>query len=157
MNIGAICANKIYKALQNTSNMAKIILISCVSKKLDHKARAKDLYISSLFKYNLDYARSLNPNQIFILSAKYGLLGLEEEIEPYDTTLNNMKVQQRREWAQKVLGQLEQIVSLGKDEFIFLAGKKYREYLIPHISNYDVPMQGLGIGKQLKFLKEHVK
>jgi hypothetical protein len=133
--------------------MAKIILISCVSKKLDHKAMAKDLYISPLFRYNLDYARSLAPDQIFILSAKYGLLGLEEEIEPYNTTLNNMKVQQRREWAQKVLGQLEQIVSLSKDEFIFLAGRKYREYLIPHIRNYDVPMRSMGIGKQLNYLK----
>ena len=67
--------------------MANIILISCVSKKLNKKARAKDLYISPLFKFNLRYAKSLKPNKIFILSAKYGLVPLEKEIDPYNQTL----------------------------------------------------------------------
>ena len=50
----------------------KIVLISCASKKLNHKAKAGDLYISQLFKSGLRYAKSLNPDKIFILSAKYG-------------------------------------------------------------------------------------
>ena len=39
---------------------------------------------------NLKFAKSLNPDNIFILSAKYGLIDLDEEIEPYDKTLNLM-------------------------------------------------------------------
>lgn len=55
-------------------NMTKKIgLISCVSKKLNCKTKAKDLYTSPLFKYSLAYARKLNPDKIYILSAKYGL------------------------------------------------------------------------------------
>ena len=38
--------------------MAKIVLISCVSKKLDHSAKARDMYISPLFKLSLKYAIS---------------------------------------------------------------------------------------------------
>lgn len=79
--------------------MKKAVLISCVSKKLPHKAKAKDLYISPLFKLNLAYAQSLNPDVIYILSAKYVLLDLDAEIEPYDETLNNISSSQVRAWA----------------------------------------------------------
>ncbi len=135
----------------------KIILISCVSKKLDRKAKAKNLYISPLFKLNLKYAYSLNPDKIFILSAKYGLIDLEKEIEPYNKTLNKMNIQERKLWGKNVINQLNKFVNLKEDEIVFLAGKKYREYLIPHIKNYKIPLQRLGIGKQLKYLKERVK
>jgi len=137
--------------------MTKIILISCVSRKLDRRSKAKDLYISALFRYNLKYARLLNPDKIFILSAKYGLLDLEKEIEPYNITLNNLSSMEIKEWANKVLKELKVQADIKKDEFIFLAGNNYRKYLIPQITNYRIPMQGLGIGKQLKFLKEKTK
>ena len=45
----------------------KIVLLSCASKILNEKSKAQDLYMSPLFKYNLIYAKSLNPNKIFIL------------------------------------------------------------------------------------------
>ena len=134
--------------------MKRIILISCVSKKLPHKAKAKDLYISPLFTLNYQYAKSLNPDKIFILSAKYGLLNPEQEIEPYNETLNTKSTQEIKDWAQEVIIDLKKQTDLGKDEFIFLAGTKYRKFLILHIKNYKVPMQGLTIGRQLSFLKK---
>ena len=137
--------------------MTKIILISCVSKKLNYKAKAKNLYISPLFNYNLKYAHSLKPNKILILSAKYGLIDLDDEIEPYNKTLNRMTKIERKQWSEKVLKQLNKIADLEKDEIIFLAGNNYREYLIPFIKNYKVPLKGLSIGKQLRYLKEKLK
>jgi len=137
--------------------MNKIILISCVSKKLLYNSKAKNLYVSPLFKYNLKYANSLNPDKIFILSAKYGLVDLELEIEPYNKTLNKMKKQEIEEWSEKVINQLKEQTDLQEDEFIFLAGDMYRKFLIPHIKNYKIPMQGLGIGNQLKYLKESLE
>lgn len=134
--------------------MTKIVLISCVSKKLNTRSKAQDLYISPLFKKNLQYAKSLNPDKIFILSAKYGLLRLNEEIRPYDKTLNKMCSNEIKEWANLVLNQLRKLTDLENDEFIFLAGDRYRKYLIPYLQNYKIPLKGLGIGKQLKFLKE---
>ena len=48
-------------------------MISCVSKKLQKKITAEKIYISSLFKKNLKYAKSLNPDLILILSATINL------------------------------------------------------------------------------------
>jgi cytoplasmic iron level regulating protein YaaA (DUF328/UPF0246 family) len=119
--------------------MRKIVLISCVSKKLSCKAKAEDLYTSPLFKYSLEYAKSLRPDSIFILSAEYGLLPLDKEIEPYNKSLNKMPEKEIKKWADNVTRQLEEQVDLQNDEIIFLAGKKYRNYLIPHIKNYKIP------------------
>jgi len=137
--------------------MKKIILISCASKKINKKTKAQDLYISALFQKNLQYAKSLNPDKIFILSAKYGLLKLDKEVEPYDKTLNRMRSCEIKEWANSVLSQLQKVVDLNKDEFVFLAGNNYRKFLLPSINNYKIPMLGLSIGKQLKWLKEKIK
>ena len=132
--------------------MEKIVLISCVSKKKPHTAKAEDLYISPLFRLNLQYAKSLKPDSIFILSAKYGLLELDQEITPYDVTLNDMPSAQVKAWAEKVIEQLRKQADLQHDQFIFLAGERYRKYLTPHLAFYVIPLQGLTIGKQLHYL-----
>jgi hypothetical protein len=49
------------------------------------------------------------------------------------------------------------VVDLNTDEFVFLAGNNYRKYLLPSINNYKIPMLGLSIGKQLKWLTEKIK
>lgn len=132
-------------------------MISCVSKKLKHKARAEDLYISPFFKLSLKYACKLKPDEIFILSAKHGLLALDDEIDPYDVTLNNMRAIQRKKWADKVKEQLKTKADLKKDHFIILAGEKYRQYLIPYLESYEIPLREVGgIGKQLEFLKNEI-
>ena len=133
--------------------MKKIILISCVSKKRSISTEAKDLYISPLFKLNLKYAIQLNPSSIYILSAKYGLLNLEDQVEPYEQTLNRMKVNERREWSKRVLEQLGHVTSLQDDQFTFLAGSRYRQFLVPHLKHVKIPLEGLGIGYQLQKLK----
>ena len=132
--------------------MKKIVLISCVSEKRSQRSKAKDLYISTLFKKSLAYAFQLKPDSIYILSAKYGLLNLETEIEPYDLTLNTMPADEIKAWAENVLTQLVQVSDLRADHFIFLAGMKYRKYLTPHIASYEVPMEGLDRYKQLHYL-----
>ena len=137
--------------------MRNIILISCVSKKLDRQAKAQDLYLSPLFKKNLAYAYKLQPDNIYILSAKYGLLKLDDVIKPYDMTLNTMKIAEKKAWAKTVLEQLEQLEDIENTNFIFLAGSNYRKYLTQHMPHFEVPMVGLRIGKQLQFLTEQLK
>jgi hypothetical protein len=131
--------------------MKTAVLISCAAQKLPYKATAQDLYTSPPFKKSLHYARSLKPDHIFILSAKYGLLRLDQVIEPYDVTLNDMPAAEIRRWSWHVLDQLRALIDLHNDRVIFLAGGKYRKYLVPAISTYAVPMQGLSIGQQLHF------
>ncbi len=137
--------------------MKKIVLVSCASQKLDEPAPAKDLYISALFTKNMAYAKTLQPDSIFILSAKYGLLTLDEEIEPYDVTLKNMKSSEVKAWARRVLAQLAKYADLEADEFVFLAGMPYRKYLVPQIKHVQVPLEGMGIGKQLQFLTQRAE
>jgi len=132
----------------------RIVLIACVSKKVPHRAKAKDLYDSTLFNLNLKYAQKLAPAAIYILSAKYGLVPLEEEIDPYEQTLNNMPARDIKAWAQRVLGQLRAVTSIDDTEFIFLAGNNYRKHLLPHLNHYQLPLEGLRIGEQLQRLKQ---
>lgn len=136
--------------------MKKIILISCVKKKQAYRAKAQDLYISPLFRFNLEYAKSMKPDAIFILSAKYGLLDLKQEIEPYELTLNKMSEGQKKAWAEKVLNDLSQKSDLSHDHFVFLAGMNYRKYLIPAMSSYEVPLEGFTFGQQLQELKRRI-
>lgn len=136
--------------------MKKIVLISCVSKKLDHKAKAQDLYISPLFKKEFEYSRLLNPDKIFILSAKYGLLELDEEIEPYDETLKDMPPNEIKEWANSVLNQLKKVSDLDNDKFIFLAGNNYRKFLVPNIKQKYIPMEHIGLFHQQPWLTKEI-
>ena len=133
--------------------MRRIVLISCVSSKLDTRAPARELYISPLFKFNLAYAQSLKPDAIFILSAKHGLLALDAVVAPYNETLNTKKHADIRAWAATVLKELEKKTDTKKDEFIFLAGERYRRYLVPALAHVQIPLAGLGLGRQLQFLK----
>ena len=133
--------------------MKKIILLACVGKKQQQKTKASNLYISNWFKLALSYAKILKPDCIFILSAKYGLLDLDIEIEPYNFTLNKMTSAERKDWADKVVDQLKEKTDVENDRFVFLAGQKYRENLISQLKNYEIPLKNLAIGKQLQRLK----
>jgi hypothetical protein len=59
---------------------------------------------------------------------------------------------QVKAWADKVVKQLKKQADLQSDHFIILAGEKYRKYLVPYLSSYEVPLQGMLIGKQLQYL-----
>jgi cytoplasmic iron level regulating protein YaaA (DUF328/UPF0246 family) len=122
--------------------------------KRDKETKAKDLYVSPLFKMNYAYAQSQNPDAIYILSAKFGLVDPEQIIPPYEQTLNTMKSAEVKDWALDVIEQMEGKVNFQKDEIIFLAGERYRKFLLPLCRNAKVPLLGLGIGKQLGWLKK---
>jgi hypothetical protein len=125
-----------------------------VSKKRPYRSKARNLYVSPLFRKNLQYALKQQPDEIFILSAKYGLVSLDEEIEPYDLTLNTMSPREIKDWAAGVPHELASRTDLKQDQFIFLAGAKYRKYLVGHLTYVEIPFEGLTIGRQLQRLTE---
>lgn len=135
----------------------QIVLVSCVKRKGALRAKSEDLYESALFRKSLAYARSLAPDAIYVLSAKYHLLDLDREIEPYDETLNAMGIADVKVWADVVLRQLREVADLKNDSFTFLTSERYRRFLVPHLPNHKVPMQGLRIGEQLQFLRERIR
>lgn len=136
--------------------MRKIVLVSCVKRKQKFSAKAKDLYTSTLFQSNLQYAYRLKPDAIYILSAKYGLVDLDQVIAPYDMTLNTMSELEKKTWARRVLDSLRQKANLEEDLFIVLAGNNYRKYLVPELKHYEIPLEGLSFGRQLQELKRRI-
>jgi cytoplasmic iron level regulating protein YaaA (DUF328/UPF0246 family) len=147
--------------------MEKIVLISCGSKKMNKRTKAKDMYQSPLFKNSLEYALKLNPDKIFILSALYGLLDLETEIEPYDVTISNVSKQNRLkkpqlkvlnksekiEWGKKIIEKLATFSNIEKDVFIILAGLEYVKPIIPYLLNVEQPLKGIGLFDRISHLK----
>ncbi len=118
-------------------------------------SKARDLYRSDWFIKARAYVEAQNA-EWFILSAKYGVVHPEQLIHPYDVTLNNMSAEERQAWAREVVDQLRTKCGRG-DRVIFLAGQRYREYLIPALTGWgcevETPMSGMGIGKQKAWLK----
>ena len=135
--------------------MKTIVLIPCAKKKdeqtIDKEVPAQELYISIYFKLALTYAKKLNPDQIFILSDEYYLLELTDLVKSYEKKLANKK-----QWSQTVMERLiEKGCDLETDEFVFLTGKSYYEYM-DKIVNKIIPLKGLRIGESLKWLKERI-
>jgi hypothetical protein len=151
--------------------MQRIVLISCVSRKLRVKAKARDLYKGTLFTNSLAYGQSLNPDKIFILSACHYLLGLDEEIEPYDVTLSYVSPDKKKKkphlkvlssleaklWGQKILEQLSKESDLKKDTFIVLAGQSYIKPIRAGLRIIDEPLRGITQGKRPGKLKDLIK
>jgi hypothetical protein len=115
----------------------KVVLISCVKRKMSIKCKAEDLYMGPLFKNSLCLARKMKADKIYILSAKHHLLPLEEEIEPYSLTLKNFKRQEKIDWGKKVIEQLSQVSDLENDVFVVLAGKEYINPIKDNIRNLE--------------------
>jgi len=138
--------------------MRTVFLVSCVSKKKPAQLPAKDLYDSPWFKKARAYVESTG-SLWFILSAEYGLLEPDRIVAPYEKTLNQMSIRDRRHWSQDVLADLRRILTLD-DRVVFLAGMKYREFLDRNVAalcrEVEVPMQGLRIGEQLQWLDAQV-
>lgn len=118
---------------------------------------------SDLFRKAYSYATK-NYDFVAILSAKYCLLFPDDNIEPYNLTLNDMNSQQRKEWAEKVFNQMKNRLQLREfDKVFFHTGKPYRKYLILLLEDLgikcEVPLKHLRIGKQLSWydMRAHQK
>ncbi|GHV20594.1 hypothetical protein FACS189494_04700 [Spirochaetia bacterium] len=135
--------------------MKTVVLISCVKTKKEGRQKASDLFSdSTFFNLALEYANSINPSEINILSSKYHLISLNEYIQEYDVSLSKMSELEKRGWANKVLKQLSKKYDLENDNFIFLTFCSYSRYLIKHVRNYITPLEGLNRGQQLRWLRE---
>ena len=131
-----------------------IVFISCSKTKASKKSKAKDLYTSTLFKYSLKYAEKLKPDKIYILSAKHGVLELEDKIYPYDKTLNSMSDKTIKRWSYLCYQQLKDKGIDFDEEVIFLTGESYHKYIKQLFKNKSFPMQGLRMGKRMQYLKK---
>jgi cytoplasmic iron level regulating protein YaaA (DUF328/UPF0246 family) len=135
-----------------------LFLVACVSKKRSKLSPARDLYSSDWFLKARAYVEQQR-GRWFILSAKYGLVDPKTIIRPYNLTLANQNVVQRRRWAEAVELQLKRVIRRG-DRVVFLAGSLYREPLVPTVrslgARVEEPLRKLGIGQQKAWFKRRL-
>lgn len=123
--------------------------IACSKQKKHYPCTANLMYGGSLFKKSLQYCR-LHYEHIYILSAKYGVLELNQVIEPYDLTLKNMSKLERAAWYRKVSNQMLEMKI--PQPFVFYTGHLYND---PFAG--IKPLNGLGLGQQLQYFTERLK
>lgn len=137
-----------------------VALIACSKGKRAQAGRPEAVYTGSLLQAQLAYARrvmSFPDERIFILSAKYGLLPLAQEIEPYDLTLAQLTADERHEWGFRVVSALLDRVPGVYGAFV-MAGKLYRTAVGEHLNYADIHQvvphpKHYGIGQQLAWYK----
>lgn len=140
----------------------EIGLVSCTKSKREESTAPRDLYDpSAYFRKARSYAET-HHGDWYILSAKHGLLDPDgPAIDPYDETLTQAPVGQRREWAAQVLSQLDETGLLtSQTTFVIHAGKAYYEELLPllmeHPVDIEIPTEGLMFGGTLAWYNAHL-
>jgi hypothetical protein len=119
----------------------KIAIVTCVKEKQIYPCSAKEMYKGELFESFLQAAKNVQADEIFILSGKYGLLDLNDKIEPYDVNLNLQSETYQTKWAKKVLTQLRKKTDLNRDDFHFFTSENYCKNIISHIRQYTIPLE----------------
>jgi hypothetical protein len=130
-----------------------IVIIPCGAKKLNRPAKAINMYQGSYYKKCRDYALSLTMKEnIFILSAKYGLLPLDKIIEPYSLTLGQEGCVNSND-VRKQAGEL----NLLDRDCIAIGGKRYTNLCKRVWKEAKTPLEGKGgMGYQMKWMKEQI-
>lgn len=135
----------------------KIGLLATARKKASTPSAAIDLYISPLFVKSVQYAQN-HYDDFYFFSAKEGLLTKDQYIEPYNVSIKNFKISEKREWAHHVIQDLEQIIKPSQCKIYIHGGWVYREFLQPALERagfqFEVPLEGYSIGNQLKWYDE---
>ncbi len=133
---------------QKVAMQKTLVLVACCGPKLQGVHKARDIYQSPLFLKSRQWAEE-NGDKWRILSAEYGVLKPGDNIQDYDKTLNRMDKYDRVQWGKSVLRSLE---DWKEEKIVILAGNKYCEW-VPQEWTTERPMQGMGIGQQLQWLK----
>ena len=129
------------------------VFLSCTKQKKSSRCKAEEMYSeSSLFSKSYAYAKTLNPDKIYILSAKHHLLPLDKEIDPYNETLNDASEEEREEWANEVLKQMKAAHIDFNTKTYFFCGENYIKYLKEHFKNHESMFEGKGIGEIMHWL-----
>jgi hypothetical protein len=136
------------------SSFDGIVIAPCGAKKKDRPCQAKEMYTGSYHKVCLEYARSLVPdNRIYILSALYGLVNLDQWIKPYNTKMN-----ERRAITTQELQRQAEAKRITDYPVIALGGKLYTDKIKAVWPNAQTPLRGKGgMGKQMQWMKKEIE
>lgn len=111
------------------------------------------MYTGSYHKACLRWAlTNTDADRVYILSAKYGLLALQDVIEPYELVMG-----QPGSVTASIVAQQARDRKLSATDVIGIGGSKYVTVIRAVWPKADTPLDRVGgIGKQLQWLKLHV-
>ncbi|WP_019548596.1 DUF6884 domain-containing protein [Streptomyces sulphureus] len=135
-----------------TARRGHVYVIPCSGKKLDHAAPARELYVGSYFLSCWRAAAVLagDDGLVLVLSARHGLVTLDEVLEPYDTRFGERDAVSDR----LLTAQARKLGIEHAREVTVLAGAAYVQAAHKVWPHAKAPLAGLGIGKQLQRLNE---
>lgn len=143
--------------------MSRIIaLVGCCKTKLDHRAPARELYTGRLFRLSLEYAdKVLGTGHVGILSAKFGLVTPELELDPYEQELPRA-AEPLDAWGRQVGPQIADMFGPfdESDTFVLLAGEAYgicRRHVPGLRTSWREPLRSKQIGERLSWLKKQLE
>jgi hypothetical protein len=136
------------------------IVLGCVKGKRSGRHPAADLYTSPLWQRRRAYAKMAG-RPWFILSAKYGLLRPDKEINSYDVAMQDLSPAERRAIGETAAASLDQeLGGLSGRTIEIHAGRLYVDAIRPAIEQrggcLTQPFGGLSIGQQLRRYNQHL-
>lgn len=153
--------------------MGKIILIGCGKAKRNERCRASDLYCGPFFRQRLAYAKrqvaDSHDCEYAILSARFGLVKPDTELEPYDHTMAMWSCLDRIAWVAGVVVQLCEYVDNDLLDWADIrsihielhAGADYAEPLVDVLRNVGFsaswPVKGMAQGQQMRWYSQHLQ
>lgn len=127
----------------------ELVVITCGSRKLEHRAPAGELYIGGYHRACRKAAEALQPDRVLILSSAYGLLAPSDIVDPYDTAIDSPRAITATELIDQAgirgVLRLDPVVVLAGDRHVRLARAVW-----PHAVS---PLTGIGgMGRQIAYL-----
>jgi len=130
------------------------VVIPCGAKKADGPRRAGQFYLGSYHKQCLAWARSnFEEHEIAILSARYGFVGLDRLLQPYEATFGRVLTNEQAALLRRTSLPVSRTA-------LVVGGKRYFEAaqsVLPRVQ-WLTPQMGLskaGLGYQIQWLKNH--
>lgn len=110
------------------------------------------MYTGSLFKMGLRWALSVtSENSVFILSAKYGLLRLDDQIDPYNLFMGDPHSVTATAVKKQALG-----LGILDARIYALGGEEYRNVLREVFNEIMFPVPKVGMGYMMQILKRNM-
>ena len=127
-----------------------MIIVACGARKHHEPAPARDLYRGAYFRACLAYALRIAPaKDVYILSAKYGLIGLNNRIEPYD-----LKLGEAGSIGSGQLSVQAENLCLLREKVTVLGGKLYVNLVRNVWKHVEAPLDGKGgLGPQMAWMR----